>query len=270
MAVLALKLLLAPALIAGATWATRRYGLRVGGLVATLPAAAGPILLVLALQEGDAFAADAAQSALLGIVALNAFIVIYCVASRHTGWFGSLLIGWAAFFVAIAPLSAIEPSALVSFACALVANTLTIVIVERMKITEPVPTPDPPSWDIPARALSAVAMIVAITGLAAVLGPDLTGLLTPFPIIASILAAFTHAHAGSDATIALTRAFGVGLYSFAVFFYVLATKLVPMGTAGAFTLSIVLTLIVQAIAFTVRKPKTPLPLAGRRDDDLVT
>lgn len=244
-----MKLLLAPALIAAATYATRRWGLRIGGLIATLPAAAGPILLVIAIQEGAAFAADSARSALLGIVALNAFILVYCLVCRRFGWFASLLIGWAAFFVTIVPLHQVEPSSLVSLAIACAANTVTLVIVWRMSIDEPVPTPDPPSWDIPARALSAVAMIVAITGLAAALGPDLTGLLTPFPIIASILAAFTHASAGGDATIALTRAFGVGLYSFSVFFFVLAETLVDSGVVVGFTLAIVATLVVQVIAF---------------------
>lgn len=257
LAVLALKLLLAPALIAAATYATRRWGLRIGGLIATLPAAAGPILLVIAIQEGAAFAADTARSALLGIVALNAFILVYCLVCRRVGWFGSLLIGWAAFFVMIVPLREFDPSSWLALVIAFVANTVTLVIVWRMSIEEPVPTPDPPRWDIPARALSAVVMIVVITGLAAALGPDLTGMLTPFPIIASILAAFTHASAGGDATIALTRAFGVGLYSFAVFFFVLAETLVDSGVGVGFTLAIVATLIVQLIAFGVYTGERP-------------
>lgn len=254
MAVLAAKLLLAPALIAAATLVTRRYGLRVGGLIATLPAAAGPILLVLALQEGEAFTADAAQSAMLGIIALNAFIVVYCLVCRRANWAISLLVGWAAFFVTIAPLQAVHPNAEISLLAAFAANTLTLFIVGKMPIDEPVAIPNPPAWDIPARALSAVVMIVVITGLAAALGPDLTGLLTPFPIIASVLAAFTHASGGPDATIQLTRAFSIGLYSFAVFFYVLATQLVTLGIAMGFVVAIVVTLVVQVIAFSIRLP----------------
>lgn len=254
MAVLAAKLLLAPALIAAATLVTRRYGLRIGGLVATLPAAAGPILLVLALQEGEAFTADAAQSAMLGIVALNAFIVVYCLVCRYAGWAISLAVGWAAFFVTIAPLQAVHLSAELSLLTAFIANSITLYVVGKMPIDEPVQIPAPPTWDIPARALSAVVLIVVITGLAAALGPDLTGLLTPFPIIASVLAAFTHASGGSDATIQLTRAFCVGLYSFAVFFYVLATQLVSLGIAVGFLVAIAVTLVVQVIAFSIKFP----------------
>ena len=57
---LAVKLTLAPAFVVGASLASRRFGPRMGGLIAGLPVVAGPILLVYALAHGRAFASGAA------------------------------------------------------------------------------------------------------------------------------------------------------------------------------------------------------------------
>ena len=59
-AVLALKLILAPAFVVGASLIARRFGPRIGGLVGGLPVVAGPILLVLAIVHDRAFAARSA------------------------------------------------------------------------------------------------------------------------------------------------------------------------------------------------------------------
>ena len=61
MATFAVKVLLAPSFVVGASL-HRRYGPRIGGWVAGLPVVAGPILLVYALTQGAAFAADAAAA----------------------------------------------------------------------------------------------------------------------------------------------------------------------------------------------------------------
>jgi hypothetical protein len=83
---LALKLLLAPGFVVVSSLVGRRFGVRVGGVVGGLPAIAGPILLVLALAHGAAFAARAATGTLLGIVALVAFVVAYVAVSHRREW----------------------------------------------------------------------------------------------------------------------------------------------------------------------------------------
>src|SRR5580700_5686036 len=50
--VLAVKALLAPAFVVGASLTARRFGARLGGVVGGLPVVAGPILLVYALVPG--------------------------------------------------------------------------------------------------------------------------------------------------------------------------------------------------------------------------
>ena len=53
MTLLAVKLLLAPMFVVGASLTARRFGPRIGGLVGGLPVVAGPILLAYALAHGE-------------------------------------------------------------------------------------------------------------------------------------------------------------------------------------------------------------------------
>ena len=57
---IALKLLLVPALLALVTLAGRRWGQRVAGWLGSFPIVAGPILLILTLENGVAFGVAAA------------------------------------------------------------------------------------------------------------------------------------------------------------------------------------------------------------------
>src|ERR1700758_967044 len=94
---LLVKLLLAPSFVVGASLTARRFGPRVGGLVAGLPVVAGPILLAYALGHGPGFAGGAAAGTLLGLVSLIAFSVVYGRLAGRLGWAPCMLAGWLAF-----------------------------------------------------------------------------------------------------------------------------------------------------------------------------
>src|ERR1700689_2104895 len=100
MALLAVKLLLAPSFVVGASLAARRFGPRIGGLIGGLPVVAGAVLLVDARAHGRAFAAGAAAGPLLGLVSLIAFVVVYGRLAGRLFWGASMLAGWLAFALA--------------------------------------------------------------------------------------------------------------------------------------------------------------------------
>ncbi len=241
---------------------TRRHGARLGGLIATLPAAAGPILLVIALQQGEEFAADAASGALLGVISLDAFIVVYCGLATRVGWAPAMIAGWLAFFAGTVALEGVSAPPVVELAMAFVANTLTLLALSRIEnsgtvsgigVDSETASGDPAnsSWDIPMRASAAILMIVTVTALAERLGPRLSGLLTPFPIIATVLAVFTHAQDGGAAAARMMRAFTGGLFAFAMFFFTLLVTLSDYGTAVAFSLALGVTLFAQSVTYVV-------------------
>jgi hypothetical protein len=95
-----------------------------------------------------------------------------------------------------------------------------------------------PAWDLPLRMATAAALVLTLTSVAAWLGPNLSGLLTPFPLATAILAAFTHAQRGAHAVIAFFRGFLPALITFGVFCYVLALALERTPIAIAIALAL--------------------------------
>jgi hypothetical protein len=94
--------------------------------------------------------------------------------------------------------------------------------------------------------------VLTLTAVSGALGPHLSGLLAPFPIITSVLAAFTHAHGGVAQVNVLLRNFLLGFYGFAAFCFTLAVALPALATAVAFGLAVVAALAVQAVTFLLR------------------
>jgi hypothetical protein len=243
--VLVVKLLLAPSFVVCASLTTRRFGPRVGGLIAGLPVVAGPILLAYALAHGHTFAAGAAAGTLVGLVSLIAFVVVYGRLAQSSSWFMSMLAGWLAFAAATALFSALALPLGVALGLAAAA-----VLAGLAALPRPGDTPrghlSPPSWDLPLRATCALALVLTLTAIAGWLGPQLSGLLAPFPIIATVLATFTHVQRGTDELLALLRALVSGFGAFALFCFTLSLSLQRLGIGAAFALATALALLTQA------------------------
>ncbi|HEX5761877.1 MAG TPA: hypothetical protein VFY04_02040 [Solirubrobacterales bacterium] len=196
------------------------------------------------LLHGHEFGTDAAAGTLLGLAALTAFVVAYGHVGMVAGPARSLLCGWAAFLVAVAALNAIEPPLVLSLG--LVGACFAL----GLRALPPAPparaTAAPPWWDLPGRALAALSLVLGLTAVSGALGPHLSGLLAPFPILTSVLAVFSHAHDGFAAVAVLLRNFVVGFYGFAAFCFALAIALQDLSTAAAFGIATAAALTVQA------------------------
>ena len=94
-------------------------------------------------------------------------------------------------------------------------------------------------------------LVLTLTAIAGWLGPQLSGLLAPFPIIATVLATFTHAQRGADETLRLLRGLISGFGAFALFCFTLAVSLRPLGTAAGFLLATAVALLTQALVLLV-------------------
>ncbi len=250
MGLIVTKLLLAPSFVVAASLAGRRFGPRVGGLIAGLPVVAGPVLLAYAIAHGDAFAAGAAVGTLLGLVSLIAFVVVYARLSARVSWAPSMIAGWFAFAAATALFSAVSVPAGAALAIAL-AGLLVGLLLTPTAALATVATREPPTWDLPLRALCALLLVLTLTAVAGWLGPQLSGLLAPFPIIATVLATFTHAQRGSGEVQRLLRWLLGGYGAFALFCFTLAVTLRPLGTAAAFGVASVVSIGAQAVVIAV-------------------
>ncbi len=248
MEVVLAKLLLAPLCVAGVSLAGRKWGVAVAGILGGLPVVAGPILVVLTLVHGRQFGAEAAAGALLGLAALTLFVVAYGRASERTGPVPSLLAGWAAFLLGVAFLQLLDLPPGISLILVTAGFAAGLALLPVPTATPAVLTA-PPWWDLPARALSALALVVALTAASGALGPNLSGLLAPFPVITSVLAVFTHAQGGPGQVRVLLRSFLVAFYGFAAFCFVLAISLDSLGGPAAFSTALAAALAVQATIF---------------------
>jgi hypothetical protein len=255
---LAAKILLAPLCVVAVSLAGRRWGVAAAGVLGGLPVVAGPILLVMTLLHGKGFGADAAAGTLLALAALTAFVVVYGRASPATGPVPSVLCGWAAFLLCVAILSPVEPPPALS----LVGVCACFALGLRALPSQPTlpAVADPPWWDLPARALAALGLVLGLTAASGALGPHLSGLLAPFPIVTSVLAVFTHAHGGVTQVSVLLRNFLFGFYGFAAFCFVLTVTLPATATAVAFGLATTAALAVQATTFLLRSRLQPAPV----------
>jgi hypothetical protein len=245
---LLVKLTLAPALVVGSSLAGRRWGHEVSGLLVALPLVAGPILLITDLEHGAHFASRAAAAALLGLVALASFAVVFARVSRTHGWLAAVAAGWLAFLTVALAFSTAALGAGVGLVIALCAY----VLAPRLMPSDPhlASTSDAelPVWDLPARALATALLVLALTGAAAGLGPTLTGVLTPFPVSNTVLVTFVLVLEGPAQANAFLRGFLRGAFGFVAFCFLVAVLLVPLGAAGAFVLALCGALLAQLIA----------------------
>ncbi|HLZ20640.1 MAG TPA: hypothetical protein VKQ30_00755 [Ktedonobacterales bacterium] len=248
---LILKLVLTPALIGIASLAGRRWGPAVSGWLVGLPLTSGPIAFFLALSSGRAFATAAATGILTGTLSQAAFSLAYAWPARRLGWPRSLAAGCLAFGAVTFALEYLLLPIGYLFVIAVATLVLTLRLLPARAKGRALFAVTPPRWDLPARMVVATGFVVLLTASASALGPHLTGLLSPFPIYASILTIFAHHEQGSGAATNVLRGLLLGLFAFASFFLVLGTLLEPLGIAPAFALAVVAALLVQGASLWV-------------------
>jgi hypothetical protein len=241
--VLALKLLLVPAFLALITLAGRRWGPQVAGWLAGLPVLTGPILFLLALERGPAFAATAATVSLSAVAGAVALIVTYArtCARRSAGI--SLLYGLASWSCAALLLTSLPLNNFISLGIALVALAIAPKLFPRL--SAPIVIARLPRWELPLRMLAGAAITLAVTSLAAAIGPSWSGMFAVFPVITSVLSVFSHRASGPAFTATLLRAMIWGLYSLTSFCLALALLLPQRGVAVSFAGATAAALVVQ-------------------------
>jgi hypothetical protein len=241
--VLALKLLLVPAFLLLISLAGRRWGPEIAGRLAGLPALTGPILFLLALEKGAAFAGTAAIVSLSAVFGAVVYILAYArVCARHPPRL-ALLAGLAIWCCAALLLTALPLTLFSSLLIALSALAIAPKLFPRM--TAPLSPAPLPKRELPLRMLAGAALTLAVTSLAAVIGPAWSGMLAVFPVLAIVLSVFSHRASGPAFAATLLKGMILGLYAFTSFCLVLAALLPLHGVAVAFTSATAVAIAVQ-------------------------
>lgn len=240
---LGLKLTLVPALIAMVTLAGRRWGPSVAGWLSAFPVVSAPILWFIAIEQGDAFAATAAAGTLSAVLAMLVFAICYAWTAFRCAWGPSLLLGLAAYACAVMGLSLWAPALFVAAPVVLVA----LLLAPRLYPTGCVQMASPAAKanDIPWRMAAGAALVCLVTHFSSQLGPQLSGVLAMFPVMASVLAVFSHRRSGAPFAIQLLRGSVLGYYAFAAFCLVLSLALPEVGRGAAFFMALVCAVLIQ-------------------------
>ena len=250
--ILLFKLFTAPILIAALTWATRRYGTALVGLLIGIPLLTGPISAIVAWEQGAVFAAQAATSNLVGQVSTCLFCLAYWAAARRgiNCWFSAVL-GILTFVASTALWSTISwtlPTALL-----LLISTILLLLQIMRPVRVLTPLPRSPAWDLPTRMLLSALFVLGMTTLTRYLGPSLGGLLAPFPVFVLIFSTFTYRQAGYEHAANLLRGIVLGSSSFMSFFVVVAFALPVLNPVLVYAAATVSSLLVSAMLHRFKK-----------------
>ena len=227
-----------------ATLLGRHAGPAVSGWLVGFPFTSAPVSVFLTVEQGSVFAADAAVGSIVSVIGQAAFAMGY-VAVRRRGWVAGTAAGTIAFLVVGVAMHALAlPTIVVTgVAAALLAVGLGTMPADRVRPTRRA-GPD----GLLLRAVIATALVVAITGVAPLLGPLASGIASGFPLYATVLTVFAHRSDGADAAAGVMRGLVAGLFGFTSFFLVIVLALVPLGPVAAFSLATLAVLTVQAVA----------------------
>lgn len=249
MSIILFKLLATPFLIGSATLAGRRWGPIVNGLIVGLPLTSGPISFILAHQYGLEFAAKAAAGNLAGQVSMCVFCLTYSLLAQKNNWPRSAILAIAAYSLATVLLNGIAWQLFPAF----VALAIVIFVILRLIPQQPVARfhAAPPRWDLPARMGIATAFVIVLTASANLLGSQLSGLLSTFPVFGVIFAAFTHFQQGASATSRLLRGIVFGSIAYAFFFLTVGACLTSLGIAATYTIALGTAIAVGGISYSI-------------------
>jgi len=253
---LALKLALVPGFLAALTMAGRVWGPSVAGWLAGLPVVAGPIVLLLALERGPVFAAQASAASIAAIAASEAFNFAYAWTCRVSRWPVALLAGLAAWALAAVLLVHLPASLAWSLGAACVAVAISQAGMPRVEGV--VAARRIGAMDLSMRMLAGALLTLAVTTLPASMGAAWSGVLSVFPLLGIVLAVSAQRAHGANFVALLMRGMVIGRASFAAFFFVVAWMVPRLDALLAFACGAVASVIVQAatkrlIAMT-RKP----------------
>lgn len=247
MNILLFKLIATPFFIGSATLAGRRWGSVVNGLIVGLPLTTGPISFILANQYGLEFATKAASGNLAGQVSMCVFCLTYSLVAQKGNWMISAASAITSYLAMTVVLNRFTWQLFPAFIMLLVVIILILRIIPQYDIVQNKNAP--PRWDLPARIIIATSFVVSLTAFASILGAQLSGLISTFPIFGVIFATFTHIQQGVQTVSNLLRGIVIGSVSYAFFFIAIGVCLKPLGITLTYGIALGAAMIVSGVFY---------------------
>jgi hypothetical protein len=174
---------------------------------------------------------------------IGAFILAFGFVAARLRWPGALAVGVTAF-AAIGMLTMGLDMPLEQcggVAAAVLIGTYLLLPQPRCAAK----TSLPPSWDIAARMAATFALVSVIMISVDLLGPQRSGLLASFPVILTVIGAFTHRQQGQDGLLRMLRGFSLSLLAFTGFFVTVSAVTPLYGQFAAYAAAAVVALTIS-------------------------
>jgi hypothetical protein len=249
---LALKMAVTAVFVVSASMVAERAGSAVGAMIATLPIAAAPSYVFLALDHDTAFIANSALGSLSANAVTGIFSLIYVILAQRQPLAVSLAAALAVWFVLALTLATMDWTIVSVVAFNAVVFAVCIPLVMRY-CHVPMPRMVRRWYDMPLRAAMVACLVAIVVGTSATVGPSVTGLLAVFPIVLTSLMLIFQPRIGGPATAALLANTMWGLAGFSTALVVLHLAAVAFGTWPAYALSLATSMIWNFIVWSVRR-----------------
>jgi hypothetical protein len=190
-----------------------------------LPLTSAPAAFI---NQGVAFAKQSATAMLAATTSQLLFVLSYR-ANAKRGVVMAFIAGCIGFAISTLLLLQITLTPTTALLIVIITFIPTLWLIKGdLQITSPTNHRLIP-FELPIKMLVALGVVYVITQLAPHLGASLAGLLSPFPVLAAILAIFAHLQQGADGAKNSLAGLAAGLLTPAVFFFILATTLIDQG-----------------------------------------
>lgn len=255
---LVLKLLLTPLFMGLIGLADRRWGATVGGWLVGLPLTSAPVAIFVALELGTTFASHLAVGILLGLISQAVFCLVYALLSFRVNWLCSWLIGWGAFGASTFAFEQVTvPLPLVFLG--VISSLVLVLVLWPHSHGQEVSSQQAPTWVLLGRMAIATGVVLALTSTASLLGPRLSGLLSPLPIFATVFAVFAHKFQGGKPARQILHGVVVSSFACAVFFLFVAVVIQRWSIVATFSGATFLALLTQGSMLWLARRRTRQP-----------
>jgi hypothetical protein len=249
---LALKMAVTAGFVIAAAMVAERAGAAIGAIVATLPIAAGPAYVFVALDHDSAFISASAIGSIAAHAATAVFSLVFIVLAQRVGVILSVGAAVAVWFVLAFLLRSVSWTFLSVAAANLALFGVCIALTHRYRFVK-MPVIGGKWYDVPVRAFMVACLVAAVVGLSGHIGPTMTGLLAVYPIVMTSLMLIFQPRVGGPATAALIANTMWGLVGFSACLFTVHLAVVPLGTWAGLALSLVVAVVWNLVLYWIRR-----------------
>lgn len=249
---LLVKMAVTAGFVVGATLAAERAGPVVGAMIATLPIAAGPAYVFIALDHDAAFVAQSALASLVVNVATTTFALVYAALAQRHGRFVSVLPALAAWLLFVVIIRVVPWTTLSATIFNAVGMAVCITVGNRFRHVR-VPPPQQHWSDLLLRASMVAGLVAIIVTASETVGPTVTGILAVFPIVLLSLILILHARIGGPATAAVLANTLLGMAGFSLCCLTAHLLVERVGTAAGLLSALAVSVACNLLFWAIRR-----------------